>query len=36
VSGLLIMGVAVLLARSGGRIRDEVGHPKQQHLGHAA
>ena len=36
VSGLLIMGVAVLLARSGGRIRDEVGHPKHRHIGHAA
>ena len=35
VSGLLIMGVAVLLARSGGRIRQEVG-TRNRDLRHAA
>ena len=35
VSGLVILGVAVLLARSGTRIRDEVG-PKHRHMRHAA
>jgi hypothetical protein len=35
VSGLLIMGVAVLLARSGGRIREEVS-TKHRNLRHAA
>ena len=38
VSGLLILGVAVLLGRSGGRIREEVGRPKtkNRHMRHAA
>lgn len=34
-SGLLILGVAVLLARSGTRMRDEVG-PQHRPMGHAA
>lgn len=36
VSGLLIMGVAVLLARSGGRIREEVSRPNHRQMRHAA
>lgn len=35
MSGLVIIGVAVLMARSGGRIRDEVGG-RRGHLRHAA
>jgi hypothetical protein len=35
VSGLVILGVAVMLALSGTRIRDEVG-PKHHHMRHAA
>ncbi|MBU6330612.1 MAG: hypothetical protein KGR18_11755, partial [Acidobacteria bacterium] len=34
-SGLLILGVAVLLARSGTRMRDEVG-PRHRPMRHAA
>jgi hypothetical protein len=35
ISGLLIIAVAVLMARSGGRIRDEVSS-RRGHLRHAA
>ena len=35
VSGLLILGVAVLLARTGGRLREEVGS-KRHDIRHAA